>query len=245
MSNAETQMLIDAAATAFQAMQENNASFVEAIGGLLGLSQNQVGDIFTPNPFHENIDLQLENLANEINIPNLEDMLPEDDGGDGPMDTRPDFEDLPDLLPPLAPIGDGLPPLADGLPPLADGLPPLADGLPPLADDDGLDFERLQQELEDVYSDEEDLNHASSPEAQNIHPNENEDELYWNDIALEFQEYAEHQGLYENEANLNNETVHAVWVQYLNEHWDPEWHERIEQLGEHCAWFGVFPMETN
>jgi hypothetical protein len=65
MSNAETQMLIDAAATAFQAMQENNASFVEAIGGLLALSQNQVGDIFTPNPFHENIDLQLENLANE------------------------------------------------------------------------------------------------------------------------------------------------------------------------------------
>jgi hypothetical protein len=231
MSNAETQMLIDAAATAFQAMQENNASFVEAIGGLLALSQNQVGDIFTPNPFHENIDLQLENLANEFNIPDLVDMLPEDDGGDEPMDTRPDFEDLPDLLPPLAPIGDG--------------LPPLAYGLPPLADDDGLDFERLQQELEDVYSDEEDLNHASSPEAQNIHPNENEDELYWNDIALEFQEYAGNQGLYENEANLNNETVHAVWVQYLNEHWDPDWHERIEQLGEHCAWFGVFPMETN
>ena len=232
MNAAETQHLLNAANVAFQGLQENNASFVDAVGGLLALSQNSGQEIFTPNPLHENIDLELENLANEINIPNMEEMAPEHDGGDEPMDTRPDFEELPDILPGLEEL----------LTPLGDGLPLLSNEF--LIPEDGIDFSQIQQELEEGYSDQEDPNIGSLPQEQNVDPNENEDELYWNDIALEFQEYAEDQGLYENEANLNNETVQNIWTQYLNQYWDPDWHERIVTLGEHCAWFGVFPNEN-
>ena len=51
MNAAETQHLLNAANVAFQGLQENNASFVDAVGGLLALSQNSGQEIFTTESF--------------------------------------------------------------------------------------------------------------------------------------------------------------------------------------------------
>jgi hypothetical protein len=183
MSIAETQRLINTANTAFQRLQENNAAFIRAIGGWLEIYQNNMPQDDSPTPpqtppimennidqnFNFNFNHELENLANELNFPEINNVLQDNDGGDIQMEFPEDFDDLPN-------------------------------------------------------------------------ENENENELYWNDIALEFQDYAELHGLYENDANVNNESIYNMWAEYLNETWEPDSHQRISSLGDHCDWVGVFPV---
>ena len=93
-----------------------------------------------------------------------------------------------------------------------------------------------------------DMTHRFEEHWANIHAEPNEQDIEeadasfaeWHDVALDFQEYAEYNGLYDN-SDVSIGAAQEMWMAYLNECWEIEEYTRLNELGNTNEWIGVYP----
>lgn len=112
-------------------------------------------------------------------------------------------------------------------------------GLWGLAGSDHVPSENQMQDMIDRFNEEWD-NRDAEPNEQDI---EDADTAFaeWHSIATDFQEYAEHNGLYSN-TEVTIGAAQQMWMGYLNECYELSDYTRLNELGDANDWVGVYPQ---